>query len=215
MSVLSGRPSTADFVAVIGNPRAGSRTAALAVRTLTAVAELIAGSAGPDPTATAVIDLADLLVTAGPPFGADAPLRYAEPLSQLRSARLLIVATPTYKASYTGLLKSFLDHVPAGALAGVLAVPVTTVGSPAHTLAADLHLRPLLIELGAACPTPALVVGEGRLSDPAAAVDEWLAATAPTLVRWFGVEPEVRRSGGAGSPASEAIQTTGPATLPA
>ncbi|GMA86652.1 hypothetical protein GCM10025868_19020 [Angustibacter aerolatus] len=61
---------------------------------------------------------------------------------------MLVVATPTYKGAYTGLLKSFLDHVGADALAGAVAVPVTTVGGPAHTLAADVHLRPLLLEPG-------------------------------------------------------------------
>ena len=206
MSSPDGSPGrTPEFVAVVGNPRAGSRTAALAVATLHAIADLIAGPAGAadpgtaDPgtaesagqenragTNTAVIDLAELLVTAGTPFGVDAPRRYAEPLNQLRSARLLVVATPTYKASYTGLLKSFLDHVAAGALAGIVAVPVVTAGSPAHFLAADVHLRPLLLELGAVCPTSALVVGEDRLADPAAAIESWLVTAAPTLTRWFG-----------------------------
>ena len=56
-----------------------------------------------------------------------------------------------------------------------------TVGSPAHTLAADVHLRPLLVELGAITPTAALVVTERDLADPAAVIEAWLDGAEPAL----------------------------------
>jgi FMN reductase len=71
------------------------------------------------------------------------------------SSDLLIVATPAYKASYTGLLKAFLDRYPHDGLAGTTAIPVMTTSSSEHTLAAEYTLRPLLIELGASVPTRA------------------------------------------------------------
>lgn len=61
----------------------------------------------------------------------------------------LIVATPVYKASYTGLLKTFLDLLPQDALAGKAVLPVVTGGSLAHLLALDYALRPVLSALGA------------------------------------------------------------------
>jgi FMN reductase len=156
------------LVVVVGNPRPDSRTARLAVELARALAPVI-GAGAPE-----VIDLAELTTQLGAPLGADSASRWAGPLDTVHAADLLIVATPTYKGSYTGLLKSFLDHVGGGALRGITAVPVTTVGSPAHTLAADVHLRPLLIELGASTPTSALVIGNDLLDDPVAAVQPWV-----------------------------------------
>jgi FMN reductase len=163
-------------VALVGNPRPGSRTAALAAAVLGAVlADL--GEVEPG----TVVDLGALLGEVGAPLGADSAARYAEPLARLHAARLAVVATPTYKGSYTGLLKAFLDHVAAGALHRTVAIPVITVGSPAHSLAADLHLRPLLVELGAITPTPALVVQESDLADPSPVIDGWLERSASAL----------------------------------
>jgi FMN reductase len=173
------------FVALVGNPRSGSRTASLARSVLAAVAAGLGadGQAGDQ----AVVDLADALDVAGSPFGRDAASRYAEPLSTVHAARVLVVATPTYKATYTGLLKAFLDHVAAGALRGVVAIPVITVGTPGHSLAADVHLRPLLQELGATTPTAALVVTDENLADPAPVIDSWLPAALPALRALAGV----------------------------
>jgi FMN reductase len=107
-------------------------------------------------------------------------------LAALHESDLLVVATPTYKGSYTGLLKSFLDHVGGGSLHRTIAVPVITVGSPAHTLAADVHLRPLLLELGASTPTDALVVGNDLIGDPDVAVRTWLERNENRLERALG-----------------------------
>jgi FMN reductase len=165
---------------VVGNPRPGSRTAALALALARSIAEL---APAVDPVEPGVLDLADLTEELGPPLGADSATRWAEPLRILHAADLLVIATPTYKGSYTGLLKSFLDHVAGGALRDITAVPVTTVGSPAHTLAADVHLRPLLIELGASTPTSALVVGADQLDDPRSVVSDWLKLNDQVLRR--------------------------------
>jgi FMN reductase len=173
--VHPGTPPT--LVVVVGNPRPGSRTATLAVELGRALARLVPAA---DPV---VLDLADLTDRLGAPLGAGSAERWAEPLAVLHAADLILVATPTYKGSYTGLLKSFLDHVGGGALRGITAVPITTVGSPAHTLAADVHLRPLLIELGASTPTSALVVGNDQLDTPAEAISGWLTVNLDPLKR--------------------------------
>ncbi|MGP3926873.1 NADPH-dependent FMN reductase [Streptomyces sp. 8N616] len=70
-------------------------------------------------------------------------------LDAVAAADGLIVATPVYKASYTGLLKAFLDLLPQSGLAGKTVLPLATGGSLAHVLTIDYALRPVLSALGA------------------------------------------------------------------
>jgi len=60
-----------------------------------------------------------------------------------------LVATPIYKAAYSGLLKSFLDLLPQDGLRGKTVLPLATGGSTAHLLALDYALKPVLGALGA------------------------------------------------------------------
>jgi FMN reductase len=70
-------------------------------------------------------------------------------IEQVAHARALVVATPVYKAAYSGVLKVFLDLLPQTALAGKTVLPLATGGSPNHMLALDYALRPVLQSLGA------------------------------------------------------------------
>ena len=67
----------------------------------------------------------------------------------LAGAQAVIVATPIYKAAYSGVLKAFLDLLPQDALRGKIVLPLATGGSPAHLLAIDYALKPVLGALGA------------------------------------------------------------------
>ena len=64
-------------------------------------------------------------------------------------AKAFVVATPVYKAAYSGLLKTFLDYLPDGVLRGKAAFPIATGGSNAHALSVDYALKPVLSVLGA------------------------------------------------------------------
>jgi FMN reductase len=68
----------------------------------------------------------------------------------IAAADALVVATPVYKAAYTGLLKALLDLLPQYALADKAVLPLATGGTVAHVLAIDYALRPVLTSLGAA-----------------------------------------------------------------
>lgn len=70
-------------------------------------------------------------------------------IAQVDEADAVIIATPIFKASYSGLLKAFLDVLPQFALAGKVVVPLATGGSLAHVLALDYALRPVLQSMGA------------------------------------------------------------------
>jgi len=163
-------------IALSGNPRPGSRTTAaaneLAGRVAAAVLDVEPGAAA------RTVDLADL---AGEIFAPVHP-RVDEALAAVRDARLLIVATPVYKASYTGLLKSFLDLYGPNGLAGVVAVPLVVSGNPAHALAGEVHLRPLLVELGAVVPARSVTVLDSQLADLGDVVDRWLEAGAQSAL---------------------------------
>lgn len=67
----------------------------------------------------------------------------------LAEADAVVVATPIYKASFTGGLKALLDILPQSALRGKTVLPLATGGSPAHQLAIDYALKPVLSALGA------------------------------------------------------------------
>jgi FMN reductase len=147
-------------VTVVGNPQARSRTRTAAE----AVAALLA-----DGGERVTIDLADhgpeLLVWGSPVV--------AELKAQVLGASRLVIASPTYKAAYTGLLKLFLDQFGKGELAGMPTAPVMTGGSADHALAVEVHLRPVLIELGASCPTRGLYVWGPAVDDPGPTIDAW------------------------------------------
>lgn len=64
-------------------------------------------------------------------------------------ADAIIVASPVYKASYTGVLKTFLDLIPEKGLAGKIVLPLFIGGSLAHLLSIDYSLKPVLSALGA------------------------------------------------------------------
>lgn len=68
----------------------------------------------------------------------------------------LLIATPVYKAAYTGVLKTFLDLLPHNALAGKVVLPIALGGSLAHSLVVDYAMRPVLAALGAYHVLPGL-----------------------------------------------------------
>jgi FMN reductase len=152
---------------VVGNPKAGSRT-------LDAAVHVASELAGRDPDL--VVDLADL----GARLLDWSDEEVARLVAEVGAADLVVVASPTYKATYTGLLKLFLDRF-AGrtGLTGV-AVPLMLGAGPAHALAPEHFLRPLLTELGAVVPVPALYVLDSEHDRPET-YDAWLASGRPVV----------------------------------
>ncbi|MBW4716353.1 NADPH-dependent FMN reductase [Saccharothrix obliqua] len=146
--------------ALVGNPRPASRTlnAALALseavrRTLTAQGREVTAN-GP------LVDAAELAAEVFRP-GATA---VTEALETLAGVDVLVVASPTYKATYTGLLKAVVDRAPANWLRGTTAVPLLVAAADHHALAVEVHLKPLLAELGAAVPGRGVFVNESLIT---------------------------------------------------
>lgn len=68
---------------------------------------------------------------------------------QIEAADVVIIGTPIYKASFTGVLKSLLDLLPQEALTDKTILPIATGGSQSHYLALDYSFTPVLHALGA------------------------------------------------------------------
>jgi FMN reductase len=154
---------------VVGNPKPRSRTyeaARLVVEQLT--------GRPPD----VAIDLVD--------FGAalldwsDAAVGAA--ITTVQQTDLVVFASPTFKATYTGLLKLFLDRIGGGTLNGVTAIPLMLGGDWRHSLASEVFLKPVLAELGAATPTRGLFLIDADYNSPFA-LESWLEAARPRLAR--------------------------------
>lgn len=148
---------------VVGNPKPASRTFQAAARLATALT-----GRSPEPA----VDLAAF--GAGLLDWSDTEVEAA--VAAVRGLDLVVFASPTYKASYTGLLKVFLDRFPGNGLDGVVAVPLMLGAGPGHALAPEVFLKPVLAELGAVLPTRALYVLDSAF-DQDGAYEPWLAAS--------------------------------------
>jgi FMN reductase len=150
----------ADITVIVGNPKPNSRT----LKAANSLAERLTGR----PPRT-VIDLAAL--------GAGMLAQEDHAFDVARTAALdspaVIVASPTYRGTYTGLLKVFLDRLPTGAFAGTVAFPLMLGAGPRHALAPELLLKPVLVELGAICPAPGLYLMEDAY-ETGPEIDGWL-----------------------------------------
>jgi FMN reductase len=158
---------------VVGNPKPESRTLQFA----NAVADAVAAATGVPRGLT--LDLAT--VASGIFEWPNEPLDNL--VDEVRTSTILVVASPTYKAAYTGLLKGFFDRFATDGLADVIAVPLMTGGAPVHALAVDVALRPLLVELGASVPTTSIYLVISDLDRLPELVGAWIERNTPALER--------------------------------
>jgi FMN reductase len=173
------------ILGVVGNPRRESRTHGLARTLVGSLARVLPG------TTTGEVDLAILGPRVLDPRDRDA----IAATDRVRAANLLVVASPTYKATYSGLLKAFLDRLDTGALNGAAAIPILLGGAQNHHLAVDVHMTPLLLELGARVPARGLFVVESELDEFPAQAAAWAAEQRDVLRAYLGrqapASPEV------------------------
>jgi len=124
-------------VAISGGLKLPSRTLAL-------VEEILSSLGAALPIEAHVIELSEI----GPLFGGvlshdGLPQRVVDEIAAIESADLLVVASPVYRASYTGLFKHLFDFVHHEALIDVPVLLAATGGSERHALVIDHQLRPL------------------------------------------------------------------------
>jgi FMN reductase len=68
---------------------------------------------------------------------------------KVEQSNLVVILTPVYKASFSGVLKTYLDLLPQNGLEGKTILPIAIGGTFGHLLMLDYALKPVLTALGA------------------------------------------------------------------
>ncbi|WP_159501236.1 NADPH-dependent FMN reductase [Microbacterium sp. 18062] len=159
-------------IAVVGNPKIASRTKDAAARVLD-------GLGADDVRVLELAKLGPALLGWGDPAVKDA-------VASVQNADVAVFASPTFKASYTGLLKLFVDQF-AGqtGLAGTIAVPLMLAAAPGHALVAEYTLRPVLSELGATLPTAPLSLIDSAYTEDGV-LEAWVHRWSPAIHALMG-----------------------------
>jgi FMN reductase len=130
-------PTAVRVVAVSGSLHAPSKTTVLLRGILSALESRVEIEA-------TLVELSEL----GPSFSGalqrdELPENVHEVLAAIENADLLVVASPVYRASFTGLFKHLFDFVGQYALIGKPVLLAATGGSDRHALIIEHQFRPL------------------------------------------------------------------------
>lgn len=126
------------IVTINGSPREGSRTGVLLQATAESVRRKV------DQASLEVINLAVDWPEIFSGLTRQTITKRGEELVRLgEEADLVIVGSPVYRGTYTGLLKHYFDLVDRDAMNGKKAI-IAATGSPLHGLMVDHQLRPLM-----------------------------------------------------------------------
>ena len=128
---------TYKVVAVSGSLQKPSRTLVLAEHIVAALGEAL-------PIEAEVITLDELAPhLAGALYRSQLPAAAERRIAAIEAADVLVVASPVYRASYSGLFKHLFDFVGQDALIDTPVLLAATGGSDRHALVIDHQLRPL------------------------------------------------------------------------
>ncbi|MFJ9720413.1 FMN reductase [Streptomyces sp. NPDC101213] len=167
---------------------------------------LAAATTGRAPADVRVVELRDLAVEIAHHLTSGFPGReLAAALEAVTAADGLIVVTPVFSASYSGLFKSFFDVLDKDALTGKPVLIAATGGTARHSLVLEHALRPLFAHLRAVVvPTGVYAASEDwgaaglperieRAAGELAALMSGLAAVRPAVKDEFAVVPFAER----------------------
>lgn len=161
---------------VVGNPKPKSRT-------LEVAKSLVEKLLAPGSYKLEIIDLADHTAE----IFAWPSEEMAALNGRVADSDFVVFASPTYKATYTGLLKAFLDRYSANGLAGVTAIPLHTGGDLTHALGPSVSLAPLLVELGAVVPGRGFYFVSSQMENLDEIITQAAAEYAANLSRAAGI----------------------------
>jgi FMN reductase len=173
---------TVKVAIVVGNPKPQSRTLRVAE---TLIEKLFVAS-------SCTIEVVDLAERAAEMFAWPSE-ELAAVNARVADSDVAVFASPTYKATFTGLLKAFLDRYPANGLEGVVALPVMTGADLTHSMGVNVNLVPLLVELGAVVPGRGLYFVTSQMDR----LDELVEAAAGEYARNLGRLSRVAESASA------------------
>jgi FMN reductase len=173
----------------LSNP---SSTRLLADRLAAATTQALGGAdVGVDVTSIELRDLAhqltDHLLTGFP------AAELAQAIEQVRAADGLIVVTPVFSASYSGLFKTFFDVLEAGVLDGKPVLVAATAGTARHSLVLEHALRPLFAYLHAVVVPTGVFAATEHFGD--AGLDVRIARAAGELAALTGTHTGITVAG--------------------
>lgn len=145
------RMSNLSIVAVSGSLHAPSKTTVLARGILEGFAEALRSGSDSDSGSGNVLEVETHLIElaqVGREFSGALSRNELSPIAEdvlgrIESASLLIVASPVYRASFTGLFKHVFDFVGQYALIDTPVLLAATGGSERHALIIEHQFRPL------------------------------------------------------------------------
>jgi len=123
------------------------------------------------------------------------PPRVFADVQAIEAADVLVVATPVYRASYTGMLKHLFDFVGHESLVGRPVLLAATGGSERHSLVIDHQLRPLFSFFKALTLPHSIYASESDFDDyrlTGTAIAERIALAVDQALPWL-TRPESRR----------------------
>jgi FMN reductase len=116
----------------------------------------------------------------------------AEAMDRVREADGLVVVTPVFSASYSGLFKMFFDALEEGVLDGTPVLVAATAGTARHSLVLEHALRPLFTYLHAVVVPTGVFAATDDFGD--AGLDRRIERAAGELAALMGkVDPSARR----------------------
>ncbi len=155
MSTSDKRSAMATILIVSGSPSPEAPTAVL----LRQVSDLLKGH---EVHLLSVRDLPTVALLSGDLL--DPAIRNA--IDLVDRADGVIVASPVYRAAYSGLVQSLLNLLRKTALTGKVVLPLANGGTQGHLVAIDYALRPLLAARGATDVVPGHFVLDADVSTP-------------------------------------------------
>lgn len=124
-------------VAVSGGLQRSSKSTVLAEHLLRAIAEAVHGE-------VRLVTVGELVPQlAGATFRTQLPPAVEQALAAVECADILIVSTPVFRGSYTGMFKHFFDLIHQDALMDKPVLLAAVGGSQRHALVLEHQLRPL------------------------------------------------------------------------
>jgi FMN reductase len=168
-------------VGVSGSPTRPSRTSALVELVTQAFAESLGGTA-------TLLELAPLLGELGAgPFRGDIGPNARTAVELVEAADVIVVGSPAYRATYTGLFKLFFDHVGQYALEDKPIILTATGGSDRHALLVEHQMRPLFGFFQALTLPLGIFASEGDFTDYRVTSPELLDRLTKTMRRTLPV----------------------------
>jgi FMN reductase len=153
---------TLSLVGFSGNVQRPSRTRTLVE---TVIGRIMARHAA-DAMIADVFDMMDVMPDLGQALGgAEPPPRVQTLIERIATADALVVGTPVYKGSYSGLFKHFFDLIEPQRLAGLPVVLTATGGGDRHALVVEHQLRPLFGFFSAHTIATAIYASEREFTD--------------------------------------------------